>query len=125
MEVFAVMDADVWNEQVARDYDKSSAQMYAPEVLGPTVSFLQRRVGRNPASEFAVGTGRVALPLSARGVRVAGIEKSRPAAQELGGKPGSGEVPVAIGDMATCRVPGVFSLVYLWPCAVLRPSGRR
>lgn len=110
---FAVMDANVWNEQVARDYDTSSAHMYAPEVLGPTVSFLERRVGRDAALEFAVGTGRVALPLSARGVPVAGIEKSQPMAQELGKKPGGHEVSVTIGDMTSSRAPGVFSLVYL------------
>lgn len=112
---FAVMDidADVWNEQVAKGYDESSAHMYAPEVLGPTVSFLESRAGRNPALEFAVGTGRVALPLSARGIRVAGIEKSEPMVRELGDKPGGDSVAVTIGDMTTARAPGTFGLVYL------------
>ncbi|MBD0421600.1 class I SAM-dependent methyltransferase [Streptomyces sp. TRM S81-3] len=107
------MDADVWNEQVAQGYDESSAHMYAPDVLGPAVSFLERRAGRGPALEFAVGTGRVALPLSERGVRVAGIEKSEPMARELGRKPGGDDVALTIGDMTTSRVPGTFSLVYL------------
>ncbi|MGW2512230.1 class I SAM-dependent DNA methyltransferase [Streptomyces scopuliridis] len=106
------MDADVWNEQVAQGYDESSAHMYAPEVLGPTVDFLERRAGQGPALEFAVGTGRVALPLSARGVRVAGIEKSEPMARELGKKPGA-DVVVTVGDMTTSRSPGTFNLVYL------------
>ncbi|MFD5857723.1 class I SAM-dependent DNA methyltransferase [Streptomyces chartreusis] len=107
------MDADVWNEQVAEGYDESSAHMYAPEVLGPTLAFLERRAGRSPALEFAVGTGRVALPLSARGIRVAGIEKSEPMARELGRKPGGSEVAVTIGDMTTSRAPGEFGLVYV------------
>jgi hypothetical protein len=111
---FGVMDADVWNEQVAQGYDESSAHMYAPEVLGPTVSFLEHRAGRGgrgTALEFAVGTGRVASPLSARGVRVAGIEKSEPMVQELGKKPGGGDVAVAVGDMTTAEASGKFSLV--------------
>ncbi|WP_026250297.1 MULTISPECIES: class I SAM-dependent methyltransferase [unclassified Streptomyces] len=107
------MDADVWNEQVARGYDESSAHMYAPEVLGPAVSFLEHRAGGNAALEFAVGTGRVALPLSACGVRVAGIEKSEPMARELGNKPGGDDVAVTIGDMTTASAPGLFGLVYV------------
>jgi SAM-dependent methyltransferase len=106
-------DTNVWNEQVAQSYDESSAHMYAPEVLGPTVDFLERRARRGPALEFAVGTGRVALPLSERGIRVAGIEKSAPMARELSRKPGGGDVAVTIGDMTTARASGAFDLVYL------------
>ncbi len=111
--VFEAMDTDVWTEQVARSYDKSSEHMYLPEILDPTVSFLEGRAGSGPALEFAVGTGRVALPLSARGVRVVGIEKSEPMAQELGKKPRGGDVAVIVGDMTVSRAPGTFSLVYL------------
>ncbi|MEU1485840.1 class I SAM-dependent methyltransferase [Streptomyces sp. NPDC005752] len=107
------MNSDVWNEQVAQSYDESSEHMYAPEVLDPAVDFLERRAGSGAALEFAVGTGRVALPLSARGVRVAGIEKSKPMAQELGRKLRGGEVSVIVGDMTVCRAPGTFGLVYL------------
>ncbi|WP_063837412.1 class I SAM-dependent methyltransferase, partial [Streptomyces sp. NRRL WC-3549] len=107
------MEPDVWDEQVARGYDASSAHMYAPGVLRPTVDFLERRAGRGRALEFAVGTGRVALPLSARGVPVAGIEKSPPMARELAGKAGGGDVAVTLGDMSAVRAPGTFSLVYL------------
>ncbi|AXK36798.1 class I SAM-dependent methyltransferase [Streptomyces armeniacus] len=107
----------VWNEQVARGYDEASADMYAPEVLDPAVDFLERRTApgtdRAAALEFAVGTGRVALALSARGVRTAGIESSEPMARELGGKPGGGDVPVTVGDMTTARAPGTYGLVYL------------
>src|SRR3712207_6001481 len=107
------MGTDVWNVQVAQGYDESAAHMYAPEVLGPTVEFLAERAGRGPALEFAIGTGRVALALRARGVPVAGIELSEPMAAELRKKPGGGDIPVSIGDMANTTAPGEFSLVYL------------
>src|SRR5687768_7898084 len=107
------METDVWTQQVAQGYDAASAPMYAPEVLGPTVDFLAERAGHGPALEFAIGTGRVALPLRARGVPVAGIELSEPMVAELRNKPGGGDILVSIGDMASTRAPGEFSLVYL------------
>jgi SAM-dependent methyltransferase len=100
------MDADVWNEHIARGYDDASAHMYAPGVLGPAVDFLARRAGHGPVLELAIGTGRVALALGARGVRVAGIERSEPMARELGRKAGGADIPVTIGDMATASAPG-------------------
>jgi SAM-dependent methyltransferase len=87
--------------------------MFAPEVLGPTVDFLAEVAGDRRALEFAVGTGRVALALSARGVDVAGIELSRAMVLQMNVKPGAERVPVTIGDMATTRVEGTFGLVYL------------
>ncbi|MDT0265818.1 class I SAM-dependent methyltransferase [Streptomyces sp. DSM 44915] len=107
------MAADVWNEQVARGYDAASASMYEPAVLEPAVDFLARQAGAGPALEFAIGTGRVALPLRARGVRVAGVERSEPMARRLREKPGGDDIAVTIGDMAHVRAPGEFSLVYL------------
>lgn len=107
------MEQDVWTEQVARTYDTSSAYMFSPEVLGPTVEFLARRAEGGPALEFAIGTGRVALPLRERGVSVTGIELSEPMVRELRRKPGGDGIPVTPGDMADVRVPGEFSLVYL------------
>jgi SAM-dependent methyltransferase len=82
-------------------------------VLGPTVDVLAGLAGGGAAVEFAVGTGRVALPLSERGVLVSGIELSPHMAAVLAAKPGAGAVPVTIGDMTSARVPGVFSLAYL------------
>jgi hypothetical protein len=102
----AAMETDVWNEQVAQGYDASSPSMYAPDVLNPTVNFLAQRAGRGPALEFAIGTGRVAVPLSARGVPVAGIDLSEPMVRELRKKPGSGDIPVSIGDMTSTTAPG-------------------
>jgi SAM-dependent methyltransferase len=103
----------LWGPEMASAYDKTSGDMFAPAVLGPTVDVLASLADRGAALEFAIGTGRVALPLSERGVPVAGIELSTDMAAVLRGKPGAGAVPVTIGDMASARVPGVFSLVYL------------
>ena len=103
----------LWGAEIASVYDNTSAAMFAPEVLGPAVDVLAALAGDGSALEFAVGSGRVALPLSERGVPVAGIELSPHMAGVLRGKPGAAAVPVTIGDMTSTRVPGVYSLVYL------------
>jgi SAM-dependent methyltransferase len=106
-------DDGIFEERIARTYDADGAEMFAAEVLGPTVDFLAELVGDRRALEFGVGTGRVALALSAHGVDVAGVELSRAMVQEMMLKPGADHVPVTIGDMATTRVEGTFGLVYL------------
>jgi SAM-dependent methyltransferase len=103
----------LWGPEIASVYDATSAGMFEPAVLGPTVDVLAALAASGAALEFAVGTGRVALRLSERGVPVAGIELSPDMAGVLRGKPGASAVPVTIGDMTTTRVPGSFSLVYL------------
>jgi hypothetical protein len=103
----------LWGAEIASVYDATSAGMFEPAVLGPAVDVLASLAGNGAALEFAVGTGRVALPLSERGVPVAGIELSPDMAAVLRGKPGASAVPVTIGDMTSTRVPGVYSLVYL------------
>jgi hypothetical protein len=102
-----------WDADIADVYDETYAAMFEPSVLGPMADVLAELAGGGPALEFAIGTGRVALPLSARGVLVRGIELSPAMAERLSAKPGSGDVPVTIGDMTTARVPGTFTLVYL------------
>lgn len=87
--------------------------MFDPAVLDPTVEFLAELAGDGAALEFAVGTGRVALPLSAKGIPVSGIELSPYMVEKLRQKPGAHAVPVTIGDMTTTRVSGSFRLVYL------------
>lgn len=108
-----VVSSDVWGEDLASRYDAGLGEKATEAVLGPTLDFLERRAGGGPALELAIGTGRVGLPLSARGVPVAGIELSEPMAARLRAKPGADAVPVTIGDMATTRVDGAFALVYL------------
>jgi SAM-dependent methyltransferase len=107
------MASDEWGEEVARRYDESSADMFAPEIVDPAVDFLADLAGQGQALELAIGTGRIGLPLSERGVDVAGIELSQPMVDQMMKKPGAGRIPVTIGDMATTRVEGTFSLVYL------------
>lgn len=109
----SVTSSDLWDAETARRYDDSSSPMFGSEVLDPTVTFLAALAGDGPALEFAVGTGRVAVPLSERGVPVSGIELSEPMVEQLRRKASSAEIPVTVGDMATTHLEGVFSLVYL------------
>lgn len=99
--------------EVARRYDRESATANAHAVVDPAVALLERLAAGGSALEFAIGTGRIALPLARRGVEVHGIELSPAMVDELRAKPGGRELPVRIGDMATARVEGEFSLVYL------------
>jgi SAM-dependent methyltransferase len=103
--------SDLWDAEAAERYDESSAFMFNPEVLEPAVTFLAALAGDGPALEFAIGTGRVAIPLIEHGIAVSGIELSQPMVDQLHRK--RSDVPVVVGDMATTRVPGQFSLVYL------------
>jgi SAM-dependent methyltransferase len=108
-----MVSSEVWDEATARRYDETSAEKFAPGVLGPTVDFLADLAGSGPALELAIGTGRVGVPLAARGVPVTGIELSAPMVAELRRKVDDTALPVVIGDMATTTVTGEFSLVYL------------
>jgi len=103
----------MWGREVAEVYDAVSTAMFDPAVLDPTVELLDELARGGPALELAIGTGRIALPLVARGVRVSGIELSPHMVEQLRAKPGAEEVAVTIGDMTTTRVPGAFRLVYL------------
>lgn len=102
-----------FDRDVAERYDDLDDPMFSPEVLGPTVDLLAELAGGRPALELAIGTGRVALPLSERGVRVHGIELSEAMVDQLRTKPGSERIDVAIGDMTETRIEGRFGLVYL------------
>jgi hypothetical protein len=107
------MGSITWGQDIAEVYDKTYLAQFSPSVLDPLVDVLAGLARGGPALEFAVGTGRVALPLSARGIAVAGIELSPHMAGRLRAKPGAEAVPVTVGDMTTTRVPGAFTLVYL------------
>ena len=73
----------IWGQEVAEVYDKTYSAMFGPSVLDPMVSLLAELADDGPALEFAVGTGRVALPLSARGIDVRGLELSQDMASRL------------------------------------------
>ena len=104
---------DVWDAEVAEHYDTPGTDVFAPEVLGPTVDRLAQLAAGGPALEFAIGTGRVAVPLAARGVPVVGIELSPPMVDQLRTKADEATIPVVIGDMATATAPGEYTLVYV------------
>ncbi|MCC2334709.1 class I SAM-dependent DNA methyltransferase [Cellulomonas wangsupingiae] len=105
--------AHAWDEEMARSYDNPGTGMFAPEVLGPTVERLAELAGDGPALELAIGTGRVAVPLAQRGVPVTGIELSPAMVEQLRTKVDEAAIPVVVGDMATVRAPGRFTLAYL------------
>ncbi|APY90143.1 class I SAM-dependent methyltransferase [Streptomyces alfalfae] len=108
-----MLQGEMWDAEVAQSYDSPGTGMFAPEVLGPTVDRLVELAGGGRALEFAIGTGRVAVPLAERGVPVSGIELSEPMIGQLRTKADEAAIPVVVGDMATARVPGEFQLVYL------------
>jgi SAM-dependent methyltransferase len=108
-----VRQDEIWDDDAARHYDTPGTGMFAAEVLGATVDRLAFLAGGGRALEFAIGTGRVALPLVARGVPVTGIELSRPMLEQLRTKADEAAIPVIVGDMATVRAEGSYSLVYL------------
>jgi SAM-dependent methyltransferase len=108
-----VADQGYFGERVAARYDDASWSMFDPAVVGPAVDMLAELAGEGAALEFAIGTGRIALPLAERGVRVVGIDNSAAMLVRLREKPGAERVEALVGDMATTRVDGEFSLVYL------------
>ena len=105
-----------FDDRVAATYDETTADLFDPAVVEPTVDFLAELAGTGRALELGIGTGRIALPLAARGVEVHGIELSRAMAARLHAKPGGEGIGVTIGDFATAKVDGrtgAFRLVYL------------
>ena len=102
-----------FGEDVAERYDNGSWDMFSPEVLDPTVDLLAELAGGGRALELGIGTGRVALPLAERGVEVHGIDLSRAMVAKLREKPGGDRIPVEIGDFASTRADGTFTLAYL------------
>jgi SAM-dependent methyltransferase len=106
-------DDGYFGERVAAVYDEHSAGMFDPAVVEPAVGMLAELAGEGSALEFAIGTGRIALPLAERGVRVAGIDNSEAMLAQLREKPGAERIEAMVGDMASTRVDGEFSVVYL------------
>jgi ubiquinone/menaquinone biosynthesis C-methylase UbiE len=103
----------MWDAELAAVYDDVYAWEAEPSVVEPITGVLAELAGSGAALELAVGTGRIALALSARGVAVTGIELSPHMAGRLRAKPGADAVPVVVGDMTTSRAEGSFTLVYL------------
>jgi SAM-dependent methyltransferase len=104
---------DLWDGETAERYDTPGTGMFAPEVTAPAADRLAELAAGGPALEFAVGSGRIALPVAERGVPVSGIELSPAMVAKLREKPGAQAIAVTLGDMASTRVEGEFALVYL------------
>jgi SAM-dependent methyltransferase len=102
-----------FGERVAATYDDSAGGMFDPAFIDSVADMLAGLAGAGRALELGIGTGRIALPLARRGVDVHGIDMSRAMVARLRAKPGGDAIGVTIGDFATTRADGTFSLVYL------------
>jgi SAM-dependent methyltransferase len=107
------MPENHFGEDVAARYDDPSDRMFDPAVIAPVVDVLAELAGDGAALELGIGTGRIALPLSERGVRVHGIDLSEAMVARLRAKPGGESIGVTIGDFAATRVDGTFTVAYL------------
>jgi SAM-dependent methyltransferase len=100
-----------WSDpSVGVRYDESTGPYFESETIEATVDFLEP-LAAGGALELAIGTGRIAVPLAGRGIRVAGIDYSAPMVEQLRAK--SAEIPVSVGDMTTTHLDGTFSLAYI------------
>jgi SAM-dependent methyltransferase len=102
-----------FDHEIAEHYDDDSSAMFDPAAVGAAVDFLAALAGDGAALELGIGTGRLALPLSARGVPVQGIDLSPDMVAQLRAKPGAAAIGVTVGDFATTVVEGTFRLAYL------------
>ena len=107
------MPENHFGEPIAAQYDAAESDRFEQAAIDRTVSFLAGLAGDGDALELGIGTGRIALPLRQRGVRVHGIDLSPAMVARLRAKPGAADISVAIGDFATTRVPGEFRVAYL------------
>ena len=107
------MPEDHFGEAVAARYDESTGEDFDPAVIAETADFLAELAGAGAALEFGIGTGRIAVPLAERGVRVSGIDLSEAMVARLRAKPGGEKIEVTIGNFAVTRVDGDFTLAYL------------
>ncbi len=107
------MPESYFDEAVAARYDETIGHWGDPDVVGLTVEFFAELAGSGAALELGIGTGRIALPLAARGVVVHGIDLSDAMVARLRAKPGGADIPVTIGDFSAVRVDGTFSLAYV------------
>ena len=107
------MPEDYFGEAVAARFDERYAYQADPSVVDPIVAFLSKLAGDGDALELGIGTGRIALPLAERGVRVHGIDLSAAMVARLQAKPGAEQIGVTVGDFASTAVDGAFSVAYL------------
>jgi SAM-dependent methyltransferase len=109
----AAMPENHFGEAVAASYDAAAAELFQPAAVDPVVDLLADLAGDGAALELGIGTGRIALPLTRRGIPVHGIDLSPAMVARLRAKPGAEQINVTIGDFATTTVEGRFALAYL------------
>jgi hypothetical protein len=104
-----------FGEDHAEEYDDLQRFSKTPSRSdrAATVAFLKKLSGRGPALELAIGTGWIALPLAARGIRVDGIDISPAMVDQLRVKPGGDQISVTIGDFADVPIPGTYRLIFV------------
>ena len=102
-----------FDEWIASRYRTLWPHLFSPDVVNPAVDFLGGLAGDGRALELGIGTGRLALPLSRRGIAIHGVELSSAMVEQLRTEPGADVIDVTIGDFATTQVPGTFRLAYL------------
>ena len=107
------MPENYFDERIAATYEAKWPELFDPAVVDPAVSFLADLARSGTALEFGIGTGRLALPLSRRGIRVHGIELSPAMAARLRAEPEADGIGVTIGDFVSATVSGTFGLAYL------------
>lgn len=103
--------AETYGDRIAAVYDTFYGDVLVD--TDGTVDRLVELARGGPALELAIGTGRVALPIAARGVRVDGIDASEAMVEQLRAKPGGADLSVAIGDFADVAVDGAYPLVFV------------
>jgi len=104
------------NYEPILSFGEDTAEVYDDVKRGDevaTVAFLEHLAGGGPALELAIGTGRIALPLAARGVHVDGIDLSPAMVARLRAKPGGDQISVTMGDFAEVPVPGAYRLIFV------------
>lgn len=112
---FLVVDSadGYFDERVAARYDESVAELFDAEAVDAVVDFIAALAGSGRALELGIGTGRIGLPLTRRGVPVHGIELSRAMVERMRAKAGGNEIPVTLGDFATATAEGEFAVAYV------------
>lgn len=99
--------------EVAARYDATHAERFAPEEVGPAVDLLAGYAADGEAVEFAIGTGRLAVPLAERGVPVSAMDFSEPMLAQLTAKPAAATITAVHGDMTTTLLGTDFAVAYL------------
>jgi SAM-dependent methyltransferase len=111
--MLAVMAETHFDEWVAQRYERLWPELFEPAAVDPVVDLLAELADGGPALELGIGTGRIALPLSRRGVDVQGVELSPAMVARLRAQPGADGIGVTVGDFARLTAERTFAVVYL------------